>query len=318
MQADPRALISRHQDNPILQASIWPYAAASVFNPAAADLGRETLLLVRVEDCNGVSHLCAARSTDGVTDWRIDPEPTFAPAPQHHPEEVWGIEDARITRLEERGEWVVAYTAYSRGGPLVSLACTNDFSAFRRLGPVMPPEDKDAALFPRRFKGRWAMIHRPATAFMQGKADIWLSFSSDLLHWGDHRTLMTARDGAWWDANKIGLGPPPLETEEGWLILYHGVKQTAAGCIYRLGLALLDLEDPGRLIGRSDPWVFAPQEPYERIGDVGNVVFSCGWTRDEESDVVRIYYGAADTSTCLATANVRDLLAVMKDLTGPR
>jgi predicted GH43/DUF377 family glycosyl hydrolase len=156
------------------------------------------------------------------------------------------------------------------------------------------------------------MIHRPATAFLEGKADMWLSFSPDLRHWGDHRMLMAARDGAWWDANKIGLGPPPLETEEGWLILYHGVKQTAAGCAYRLGLALLDLEDPARIISRSDPWVFAPEEPYERIGDVGNVVFPCGWILDEKDDV-RIYYGAADTVTCLATVRLEDLLNSMKD-----
>jgi predicted GH43/DUF377 family glycosyl hydrolase len=151
------------------------------------------------------------------------------------------------------------------------------------------------------------MIHRPTTTFLQGKADMWLSFSPDLVHWGDHRMLMAARDGAWWDANKIGLGPPPLETEKGWLILYHGVKQTAAGCIYRLGLALLDLEDPGRVIARSDPWVFAPVEPYEQMGDVGNVVFSCGWIPDGKSRV-RIYYGASDTSTCFATADLDDLL----------
>ncbi len=148
---------------------------------------------------------------------------------------------------------------------------------------------------------------------------MWLSFSSDMVHWGDHRMLMAVRDGAWWDANKIGLGPPPLETEEGWLILYHGVKQTTAGCIYRLGLALLDLEDPSRVIARSDPWVFAPAEPYERIGDVGNVVFSCGWILDGKNHV-RIYYGASDTSTCLATADLDALLGFVKraPASGPR
>ena len=318
MQTEPRRLISRHPDNPILDSSMWPYAVASVFNPAATTVDRETLLLVRVEDCRGLSHFTAARSKDGVTDWRIDPAPTLAADPLDHPEEIWGIEDARITRLEEAGEWAVAYTAYSKGGPLVSLACTDDFRTFRRLGPVMPPEDKDAALFPRRFKGRWAMIHRPVAAFLQGRADMWLSFSADLKHWGDHRLLMAAREGAWWDADKIGLGPPPLETEEGWLILYHGVKQTAAGSIYRLGLALLDLDDPARLISRSDSWIFAPEAPYERVGDVNNVVFPCGWIPDELGGV-RIYYGAADTSTCLATATPRDLLGFMRrgSVSGP-
>jgi predicted GH43/DUF377 family glycosyl hydrolase len=294
---------------------MWPYAVNSVFNPAAARVSGETLLLVRAEDCRGISHLTAARSTDGVANWRIDVQPTLAPDPGH-PEEVWGIEDARIVRLEELGEWAITYTAFSRAGPLVGLACSDDFGTFRRLGPVMPAENKDAALFPRRFKGRWAMIHRPATAFLQGKADMWLSFSPDLKHWGDHRMLMAARDGAWWDGNKIGLGPPPLETREGWLILYHGVKQTGAGYTYRLGLALLDLEDPARVIRRSDSWVFAPEEAYERTGDVGNVVFPCGWILDEKGSV-RIYYGASDTVTCLATVRHQDLLDFMKDGPAP-
>lgn len=304
-------LVSRYPGNPILHASMWPYVVNAVFNPAAARVGGETLLLVRAEDCRGISHLTVVRSTDGVADWRIDAEPTLAPDPAH-PEEIWGIEDPRVTRLDELGEWAITYTAYSKGGPLVALASTVDFRTFHRLGPVVPPENKDAALFPRRFKGRWAMIHRPATAFLQGRADMWLSFSPDLKHWGDHRILMTARDGAWWDANKIGLGPPPLETEEGWLVLYHGVKQTAAGSNYRLGLALLDLEDPACLISRSDSWIFAPEESYERMGDVGNVVFPCGWILDEEGNV-RIYYGASDTVTCLATARLQDLLSLMKD-----
>ncbi len=312
MQTQTHRLIHRHPGNPILDASMWPYPANSVFNPAATLVGEETLLLVRVEDRTGMSHLTATRSPDGVTDWRIDPQPTLAPDPKHHPEEVWGIEDARITRLEEIGEWAIAYTAYSKGGPLVSIACTDDFRKFRRMGPVMPPENKDAALFPRRFKGRWAMIHRPATAFMQGRVHMWLSFSPDLRHWGDHKILIESRDGAWWDANRIGLGPPPLETEEGWLILYHGVRQTAAGCLYRLGLALLDLEDPARLICRSDSWVFAPETHYERTGDVGSVVFPCGWTLHGKSDLLSIYYGAADTSTCLATASLKDFLGLLK------
>jgi predicted GH43/DUF377 family glycosyl hydrolase len=310
VQTDSRRLVIRHPGNPILDVSMWPYAINSVFNPAAARVDGETLLFVRAEDCRGISHLTAARSSDGVSNWRIDAEPTLA-SDITHPEEVWGIEDARITMLEELGEWAITYTAYSKGGPLVSLACTDNFRSFRRLGPIMSPENKDAALFPRRFKGKWAMIHRPCTAFMQGKADMWLSLSPDLKHWGDHRMLMAAREGAWWDGNKIGLGPPPLETEEGWLILYHGVKQTAAGYTYRLGLALLDLEDPARVISRSDSWVFGPEEPYERMGDVANVVFPCGWILDKEG-AVRIYYGASDTVTCLATVQLQDLLGFLK------
>ena len=123
----------------------------------------------------------------------------------------------------------------------------------------MPPEDKDAALFPRRIDGRWAMIHRPSP--LRGGAHMWISFSPDLRHWGDHTLLLEARDGAWWDAGKIGLGPPPLETPDGWLVLYHGVHATGDGPIYRVGLALLDLEDPRIVLHRTDEWVFGPDGP---------------------------------------------------------
>jgi len=201
---------------------------------------------------------------------------------------------------------VVAYTAYSKGGPLVSLATTRDFKSFERKGAVMPPEDKDAALFPVRFGGRWAMLHRPVPAFPGVGAHIWISFSPDMKHWGDHQILVTARRGSWWDANKIGLSPPPLRTEKGWLILYHGVRTTAGGCLYRLGLALLDLEDPTKLIARSSEWVFAPEEDYEIVGDVDKVVFPCGWVA--EGDELRLYYGGADKCLALATARISELL----------
>ena len=295
-------LFTRYAGNPILSAADIPYRANTVFNAAAAAIDGESILLMRVEDLRGISHLTVARNDDGRTGWRIDPEPTLMPDPDHHPEEVWGIEDPRVTWLPEREEWAVAYTAFSRRGPLVSLATTHDFRHFHRLGPAMPPEDKDAALFPRRIDGRWALIHRPTP--LAGPAHIWLAFSPDLRHWGDHTLLLPAREGAWWDAGKIGLGPPPLETPEGWLMLYHGVRSTASGSLYRAGLVLLDLEDPRRVLHRTEEWVFGPSEPYEQTGDVGCVVFPCGWIHDPATDELRIYYGAADSAIALATATL--------------
>ena len=308
-------LFARYAGNPILSAADIPYRANTVFNAGAAAIDGETILLLRVEDLRGISHLTVARSDDGRTGWRVDPEPTVMPDPDHHPEEVWGIEDPRITWLPEREEWAVAYTAYSRRGPLVSLATTHDFRHFHRLGPAMPPEDKDAALFPRRIDGRWALIHRPTP--LAGPAHIWLAFSPDLRHWGDHTLLLPAREGAWWDAGKIGLGPPPLETPEGWLMLYHGVRSTASGSLYRAGLVLLDLEDPRRVLHRTDEWVFGPSEPYEQTGDVGGVVFPCGWIHDPTTDELRIYYGAADTAIALATATLSDLVAYVRSCPRP-
>lgn len=302
-----RLLFRRHEQNPILTAADWPYPVNSVFNAGATRLqSGETLVLCRVEDRRGISHLTAARSRDGISDWVIDPEPTLAPDPERYPEEVWGIEDPRITWVPDLGAYAVTYTSYSRGGPGVSLALTNDFRRFERYGVVMPPEDKDAALLPRRFKDKWVMLHRPVPA--AGGAHIWISVSPDLHHWGQHRILIEARRGAWWDAGKVGLSPPPVETEAGWLLIYHGVRHTAAGCLYRLGLALLDLEDPWRCVLRGDEWIFGPEAPYERVGDVEHVVFPCGYTLAPDGDTLTLYYGAADTCLAAATASVRELL----------
>jgi predicted GH43/DUF377 family glycosyl hydrolase len=307
-----RALFKRSELNPILRADDWPYPVNAVFNAGAVRLqSGETLLLARVEDMRGLSHLCASRSDDGVTNWRIDPAPTLVPKPANHPEEIWGIEDPRITFVPELEEYAVLFTAYSRSGPGVSLALTRDFQTFERKGMIQPPEDKDAALFPRRFGGRWALIHRPGAP--SRPADIWLSFSPDLKHWGDFQTLMQARQGAWWDANKIGLSVPPIETAEGWLILYHGVKVTAAGSLYRVGLALLALDDPRKVLLRGDEWVFGPAESYEKGGDVADVVFPCGSTVADDGDTLRLYYGAADTCICLATASLKELLGWLRE-----
>jgi len=305
-------LFRRHPRNPILTASDWPYPANAVFNPGAVHHEGATLLLVRVEDMRGFSHLTVARSADGVSNWQIDPQPTFAPDPAHHPEELWGVEDPRIVWLEELERYAITYTAFSERGPLVSLAMTRDFRSFERRGPIMPPEDKDSSLFPRRFKGRWVLIHRPMPVTPGAGAHIWVSYSPDLTHWGDHTILLEARQGGWWDARKIGLNTPPIETAEGWLIIYHGVRTTAAGAIYRLGLALLDLDEPTRVIARSDTWVFGPRELYERVGDVADVVFPCGAILDPSTRELRLYYGAADTTVALASAKLDDLLAHLK------
>jgi predicted GH43/DUF377 family glycosyl hydrolase len=299
-------LFHRHKLNPILTAADWPYPINSVFNAGATLLpDGTTLLLCRVEDRRGLSHLCAARSVNGVDDWQIDPRPTLLPDPDHYPEELWGIEDPRITYVPELNKYAIVYTAFTRGGPGVALALTEDFSHFERYGMIMSPEDKDAALFPHRIGGYWALIHRPVS-YLGGH--MWISYSPDLRHWGSHKSMLEARHGGWWDANKIGLSSPPIETPQGWLVIYHGVRQTAAGSLYRLGLALFDLHTPESCLKRSDEWIFGPEEPYEQHGDVGYVVFPCGATVAPDGDTIHLYYGAADTSIALATGSVRAML----------
>jgi predicted GH43/DUF377 family glycosyl hydrolase len=259
-----------------------------------------------VEDRRGLSHLTAARSPNGVDGWVIDPQPTLPADPEHYPEELWGVEDPRITYVPELDQYMIAYTAFSRGGAGVALASTEDFVHFERYGMIMQPEDKDACLLPKRINGRWALIHRPAGMMA---AHMWISYSNDFVTWGAHKLMLEARLGGWWDATKIGLSCPPIETARGWLTIYHGVKRNAAGAIYRLGLALFDLENPEQCVARGDDWIFSPEESYERRGDVDNVVFPCGYTLGPDGDTVRLYYGAADTSIALASGSLKAMLA---------
>ena len=302
-------LFRREESNPILTAAEWPYTVNAVFNPGAI-LGPsgETILLVRVEDRAGYSHLTVARSDDGITDWKIESQPLIHAASDGYQD--WGAEDPRLTEID--GRYYIAFTGLSPSGPLVVLARTEDFLSYERCSVVSTPEDKDAALFPVRFDDRYALFRRPVASSSHGAApDMWISFSPDLTHWGDHRVVIRSRRSGHWDREKVGLGPPPLETPAGWLILFHGVKSTAAGSLYRAGLALLHREDPTVVMGRSDEWVFGPEAPYELLGDVPGVVFPTGWVQLRDG-VVRMYYGAADTTVAAATAVVDELVAFVE------
>jgi len=303
-------LFRRYEENPILTAARWPYQVGAVFNPGAIRFNNGILLLVRVEDKQGYSHLTCARSKNGRTNWKIDRKPTLK-SDKAFGEDVFGLEDPRIVWIEERGEYVIACVSFFRDvvgePPGISLIATNDFSTFKRLDrPLMPP-NKDASLFSKIFKGRYALIHRPV---IEGRADIWISFSPDMKYWGEHRALIRSRHRSW-DVNRVGLGPPPIETSEGWLIIYHGARVTASGGLYRIGLALLDLESL-EVTHRSKDWILAPQERYEMVGDVDNIVFPCGAVVDEKTDELLVYYGAADSVVALAIADLKDIITYLK------
>lgn len=305
-QVGRRGLFNRYAGNPILTATQWPYPAHTVFNPGAVEVDGETVLLNRVEDLRGFSHLTVARSENGRSHWEIDSSPTFTHSKD---EEQWGLEDPRIVWLEDYQKYAVTYVSFSPSGPQVSLGMTEDFRSLERLGAVLPPEDKDACLFPRSFEDKFVLIHRP---IVRGEPHIWLSTSPDLIHWGNHKILIPRR-GGWWDNARVGLGTQPIETSEGWLIIYHGARDTASGSLYRVGLALLDLEEPWRLMRRSEEWVFGPHEEYEFLGDVPGVVFPSGAILDEETGELRVYYGAADTSVGLAMADIDEVLDYLKN-----
>lgn len=286
-------LLVRSPHNPLLSRGDWPRRINTVMNAAAATVGDETILLCRVEDRRGFSHLTVARSADGLTGWRVDDAPLLQAGPAGA---EWGVEDPRITWVDELGCFVIAYTAVGPRGGVVNLATTTDFRTVEVLGTALGPNDKNAALLPRRVDGKWVLFSRPD--LVDQKPAIWCSTSQDLATWGDSKLVMAPREGTWWDSRRIGIGPAPIETPEGWLCFYHGVRSAVSGDVYRVGAMLLDLEDPVRVLHRSQEWMLAPSEPWELSGDVPGVCFPCGATVD--GDRIRLYYGAADT--CLAVA----------------
>ncbi len=297
-----RDVVERWYKNPIITIEHVPFACNTVFNAAATKLGDEYILLLRIEDLAGRSVFALARSEDGYH-FSVDPQPALEPSKEEpfRSYERRGIEDPRITYLE--GAYYIMYTAYSRYGARLALCRTTDFKTYERLGLISEPENKDGCLFPRKINGRYVRLDRP---YGGGIGNIWLSYSDDLLHWGDSEVVMTTR-GGFWDADRIGASAPPIETEHGWLEIYHGVKNTSAGPIYRMGAALLDLDNPAKVLCRSAVPILTPREYYERVGDVGNVVFSCGAIM-EDGGKIKIYYGAADTCICLGFADVEMLI----------
>lgn len=315
MSVGQRELFRRHLDNPILTAGDWPVPVNAVFNPAASVCGGETVLLARVETLSGISHLTVARSANGIDGWRVEREPLLTPS-EGVESEQWGFEDARAVWVAELERFVITCTAYGPAGPCVYLATTEDFVSVTRHGTVVPPEDKNAALLPERVGGKWILFHRPTAGLGVTHAVIALSRSDDFSSWSAPEVVLQPRAGAWWDSLRIGIGPPLVKTDHGWLLIYHGVKETVAGAIYRIGLALLDLDEPTRVLRRASDWIFSPSEPYERQGDVGNAIFPCGMIQLPTGEL-RLYYGAADTSICLATAQLDDLMAAVMAAPAP-
>ncbi|MDO8586016.1 MAG: glycoside hydrolase family 130 protein [Armatimonadota bacterium] len=298
-----RDVIHRWEGNPIITLEDIPFRCNTVFNAGATKLGDEYVLLLRVEDLAGRSVFALAKSRNGYH-FSVEPEPVMTPEKIEEPFKTYecrGIEDPRITEID--GKFYVMYTAVSKFGARLALAETTDFHNWKRIGLVSEPENKDGVLFPRKIDGRYARLDRPVG---NGTANVWLSYSADLIHWGDSEVVFTTRGGMW-DTDRVGASAPPIATESGWLEIYHGVKVMSAGPVYRLGAVLLDIENPAKVIGRSDIPILVPREYYERVGDVGNVVFSCGCIPEPDGELL-IYYGASDTCICAGTAKVDELI----------
>jgi beta-1,4-mannooligosaccharide/beta-1,4-mannosyl-N-acetylglucosamine phosphorylase len=298
-----RNIVERYKGNPILTLRDLPFAANDIHNAGAVKHDGEYVLLVTVEELDGRCAIYRAAGTDGRR-FAVDPTPVLAaaetgPTAQYETE---GVRDARITPFGDA--YYVTYLAQSQYGFRLGLARTQDLRTIERVGLISEPDTKSSVLFPCRFGGRYARLERPREG-----DNIWISYSRDLRYWGDYEVVMTPRHG-YWDYHRIGVAVPPMRLPCGWLLFYYGEKLTPSGPLFRLGVAFLDLDEPALVVARSDIPTLAPRESYERIGDVGNLVFSCGAVLGDDASLVELYYGAADSCIALGTVSTESLRAV--------
>ena len=297
------SLIKRCSGNPILTRNDIPYPVETVHNAGIAQYEDRTIMLFRSHLRSGRSIIGIAESKDG---FQFTPraKPFMVPSTEgiFAEYEAFGVEDPRITYID--GEYLITYSAYSHHGVRIGLAKTRDFHSVERFAFISEPDMRNVVIFPQRFDGRYARLDRPHSEI--NPWSIWLSWSPDLIHWGESEVVMKPLQYHW-DELKIGPGAPPIRTEQGWLSIYHGAFDTMGGAVYRLGVALHDLANPVKILGVSDAWLLSPEDPWELTGYVPNVVFCCGAVADDEG-IVRIYWGGADTVMCAGTARIDELV----------
>lgn len=302
--ADP---VWRSARNPIVTRKAVQ-DANSIFNSAVVPWRGAFIGVFRIDHRDGLQRLHVGRSTDGL-DWTINADPiVFKSSPAGLPAFEYGY-DPRLCRIDDR--FYVTWCNGYQGEPTIGMAWTTDFVDFHQLENAFLPYNRNGVLFPRKIGGQYLMLSRPSDPGHTPFGNIYLSASPDLEFWGRHRLVMKPNKYSW-QSKKIGAGPIPIETSEGWLLIYHGVKYTCNGFIYGFGAALLDLDDPSKVLYRTAPYLLCPQEIYECLGDVNNVAFPVASLQDPATGRIAIYYGAADTSTCLAYAQVDELVAYIK------
>ncbi len=296
-------LIERYKNNPILTKDDVPYPVATVHNAGVVKFGGRYIMIFRSHKLNGRSILGKAESDDGFH-FKVDSEPFMVPATDglFGEYEAYGIEDPRIVFLED--EFLITYSAYSRHGVRIGLAKTRDFKSVERFSLITEADYRNVVIFPERFDGLYARLDRPHSEISPWS--IWISYSPDLRYWGESKLIMKPLQYHW-DEMKIGPGVPPIKTSRGWLNIYHGVFPTMDGSVYRLGVALHDLDDPSVIIAVGDEWILQPEEVYEVTGYVHNVVFACGAVAEDDG-TVKIYWGGADKVMCVGTAYIEALV----------
>ncbi len=298
-------VVWRSSKNPIITRSAVP-TANSIFNSAVVPYKNGFAGVFRCDDHARTMQIHAGKSADGI-DWKINPDRIhFECDDEEIGEFLYGY-DPRVCWIEDR-----YYVTWCNGyhGPTIGVGYTHDFEKFTQLENAFLPFNRNGVLFPRKINGKFAMYSRPSDNGHTPFGDIFYSESPDMIYWGRHRHVMSPLNG--WQSTKVGAGPTPIETSEGWLLIFHGVLTSCNGFVYSFGAALMDLDKPWKVIYRTKPYLLHPREIYETVGDVPNVVFPCAALVDPASDRMAIYYGGADTVTCLAYSHISELIDFIK------
>lgn len=298
----------RYSKNPVIGWNPIP-KAARVFNSAVLPYKKTFVGAFRADQKNGRATLFFGRSKDAVH-WDIGPDPIAwvdehgAPAPTSY------AYDPRFVKIDDT--YYIVWCDDMHGAS-IGMGKTKDFTTFTRMPNPLMPYNRNGVLFPRKVDGKYLLLSRPSDSGHTPFGNIYLSESPDLEHWGHHRFVMGSGGKGWWQGTKVGAGPIPIETRDGWLLFYHGVSFTCNGFVYSFGAAILDLNDPGKVLYRTRDYLLTPEKPYETTGFVPNVVFPCATLCDAPRGRIAIYYGAADTYTAIAFAQVDELLDYIKN-----
>lgn len=302
-----RDVLWRYSGNPIITRND-AFEANSIFNSAVVPYNGEFRGVFRIDGYDLLPLLRAGKSKDGIK-WEIDDKPLEWTDRNPEIGYEYGY-DPRVVKIEDK--YFITWCNGVPSGFTIGMGYTEDFETFHQLNNPFLTYNRNGVLFPRKINGKYAMLSRPTSPGSDNLGSIWYSESPDLEYWGHHRHVMSPTSLGW-QSKKMGPGPCPIETDEGWLLIYHGVKGSCAGLIYAMGCAILDKDEPWKVLYRTKKFIMAPWEDYECVGDVHTVVFPCATLCDADTGRLAIYYGAADTSVGLAFTTIDDLIKYTKE-----
>jgi beta-1,4-mannooligosaccharide/beta-1,4-mannosyl-N-acetylglucosamine phosphorylase len=300
-------VVWRFSKNPIIDWNPIP-CAARIFNSAVLPKDGAFIGVFRADHKNGRAHIHFGTSIDGIK-WNINNDKIEWFNENGNPFEPGYAYDPRFVKIEDT--YYVSWCCDFKG-PTIGLGMTKDLKKFTRLPDVYVPYNRNGVLFPRKINDHFIMLNRPSDTAHTPFGDIYLSQSKDLIYWGRHKWVMGKGGNGWWQGTKIGAGPVPIETKEGWLLFYHGVSWTCNGYVYSMGAVILDIDDPSKVLYRTRDYLLTPEKSYETTGFVPNVIFPCANLYDADTGRIAIYYGAADTYTAIVFGQVDEIIDYIK------